>query len=159
AAKAKKLWDELAAVGEGVFLARDLVNEPPNVLHPEEFAKRAQSLKKLGGKGEDFDVAAMNKLGMNALLGVAQGSVTESRMVVMQWKGAKGKGAKADAIAFVGKGVCFDSGGLSLKTGVGMMGMKGDMGGGAAVIGLIHALASRKAKVNAVGLVGLVENM
>jgi leucyl aminopeptidase len=159
AAKAKKLWAEFGAVGEGVFLARDLVNEPPNVLYPDEFAKRAQSLKKLGVKVEVFDVPAMKKLGMNALLGVGQGSAHDSRMVVMQWNGAQGKSAKAPPLAFVGKGVCFDSGGLSLKTGAGMMGMKGDMGGGAAVIGLIHALAKRRARVNAVGLIGLVENM
>jgi leucyl aminopeptidase len=104
-------------------------------------------------------VPAMKKLGMNALLGVGQGSAHDSRMVVMQWNGAQGKSAKAPPLAFVGKGVCFDSGGLSLKTGAGMMGMKGDMGGGAAVIGLIHALAKRRARVNAVGLIGLVENM
>jgi leucyl aminopeptidase len=157
--KARKLWDDLRGVGEGVFLARDLVNEPPNVLYPEEFATRLQSLKKLGVKVEIFDVPAMKKLGMNALLGVGQGSAHESRMVVMQWNGARSKSGKAQPLAFVGKGVCFDSGGLSLKTGAGMMGMKGDMGGGAAVAGLMHALAARKARVDAVGLIGLVENM
>jgi leucyl aminopeptidase len=159
AAKARKQWDELLAVGEGVFLARDLVNEPPNVLYPEEFARRVQALKKLGVKVDVFDVPAMKKLGMNALLGVGQGSAHESRMVVMQWHGARKRSAKSAPLAFVGKGVCFDSGGLSLKTGQGMMGMKGDMGGGAAVVGLMHALAKRKARVDAVGLVGLVENM
>jgi leucyl aminopeptidase len=159
AGNAKRLWEDLSAVGDGMFMARDLVNEPPNVLYPEEFAKRVQALKKLGVKVEVFDVPAMKKLGMNALLGVGQGSVHDSRMVVMHWHGARKK-AKADPpLAFVGKGVCFDSGGLSLKTGAGMMGMKGDMGGGAAVVGLMHALAARKARVDAVGLVGLVENM
>ncbi len=158
--KARRLWDELSAVADGVFLARNLVNEPPNVLYPEEFARRAQELKKLGVKVEVFDVPAMKKLGMNALLGVGQGSEHPSRMVVMQWNGGKKqKKSKEGPLAFIGKGVCFDSGGLSLKTGQGMMGMKGDMGGGAAVIGLMHALAARDANVNAVGLVGLVENM
>jgi leucyl aminopeptidase len=118
-------------------------------------------LKKLGVKVEVFDVPAMKKLGMNALLGVGQGSTHDARMVVMQWNGAK-KSAKKDGpgpLAFIGKGVCFDSGGLSLKTGAGMMGMKGDMAGAAAVVGLMHALAKRKARVDAVGLIGLVENM
>ena len=129
AAAARKFGPMLDAVDEGIFLARDLVNEPPNVLYPDEFAKRAQALKKLGVKVEVFDVPAMKKLGMNALLGVGQGSVHESRMVVMQWNGARksAKGKDAPPLAFIGKGVCFDSGGLSLKTGAGMMGMKGDM--------------------------------
>jgi leucyl aminopeptidase len=156
---ARKLWDDADAVNEGIFVARDLVNEPPNVLYPDEAAKRALQLKKLGVKVEVFDVPAMKKLGMNALLGVGQGSTHDSRMVVMQWNGAK-KGKKDDGpLAFIGKGVCFDSGGLSLKTGAGMMGMKGDMAGAAAVVGVMHALAKRKARVNAVGLIGLVENM
>jgi leucyl aminopeptidase len=160
---ARKQWTDMSAVAEGIFIARDFVNEPANVLHPEEFAKRASALKKLGVKVEVFDVPAMKKLGMNALLGVGQGSAYEPRMVVMQWNGApKASTKKKNApgpLAFVGKGVCFDSGGLSLKTAAGMMGMKGDMGGGAAVVGLMHALAKRRARVNAVGLVGLVENM
>jgi leucyl aminopeptidase len=162
AGAARKLWADASAVAEGIFLARDLVNEPPNILHPEEVAKRSLALKKLGVKVEIFDVPAMQKLGMNALLGVGQGSAFESRMVVMHWNGAPKRSAKKDAagpLAFVGKGVCFDSGGLSLKTGAGMMGMKGDMAGAAAVVGLMHALAKRKAKVDAVGLIGLVENM
>jgi len=162
AANARKVWGGLSAVGEGMFLARDLVNEPANILYPDEFAKRTQTLKKLGVKVEVLDVPAMKKLGMNALLGVGQGSAHESRVVVMQWNGArKGSAKKPDAgpLAFIGKGVCFDSGGLSLKTAASMMGMKGDMGGGAAVVGLMHALAKRKARVNVVGLVGLVENM
>jgi leucyl aminopeptidase len=159
---ARKLWADAEAVNEGIFIARDLVNEPPNILHPEEAAKRAQALKKLGVKVEVFDVPAMKKLEMNALLGVGQGSAFESRMVVMQWNGARKGSAKKDGpgpLAFVGKGVCFDSGGLSLKTGAGMMGMKGDMAGAAAVVGVMHALAKRKARVDAVGLIGLVENM
>ena len=160
-AAAKKVWSGLAALGEGIFLARDLVNEPANVLFPIEFAARTGALKKLGVKVEVLDVAAMKKLGMNALLGVGQGSAHESRMVVMQWNGARKSGtAKGKApLAFIGKGVCFDSGGLSLKPANSMMGMKGDMGGAAAVVGLMHALAKRKAPVNAVGLIGLVENM
>jgi leucyl aminopeptidase len=135
-----------------------LVNEPPNILSPEEFARRAKAnLSKLGVKVKVLGEAEMKKLGMGALLGVGQGSERESQLVVMQWNGAR---AKNDApVAFVGKGVCFDSGGLSLKTGPGMMGMKGDMGGAAAVVGTMQALAARKARVNAVGVIGLVENM
>jgi leucyl aminopeptidase len=109
AAAAKKAWPALSAVADGIFWARDLVNEPANVLYPDEFAKRTQSLKKFGVKVETFGVPAMRKLGMNALLGVGQGSAHESRMVVMSWNGGKSKDAP---LAFVGKGVCFDSGGL-----------------------------------------------
>jgi leucyl aminopeptidase len=156
-AGAKKRWAPYEAVAAGAFLARDLINEPPNVLSPQEFAARAKTLAKLGVKVEVLGEAAMKKLGMGALLGVGQGSVRESQLVVMQWNGARGK--KEAPVAFVGKGVCFDSGGLSLKTGAGMMGMKGDMGGAAAVVGTMHALAARKARVNAVGVIGLVENM
>ena len=155
-AGARKSWGALEAVAEGMFLARDLVNEPPNILSPVEFAHRAKALGKLGVKVEVLGVAAMEKLGMGALLGVGQGSERESQLVVMQWSGGK---KKDRPVALVGKGVCFDSGGLSLKTGAGMMGMKGDMGGAAAVTGAIQALASRKARVNAVGVIGLVENM
>ena len=159
---AKKAWADLSAVGEGVFLARDLVNEPANILYPDEFARRATALKKLGVKVDVLDVPAMRRLGMNALLGVGQGSAHDSRMVVMQWNGARTKSgtkAKNGPLAFIGKGVCFDSGGLSIKPANSMMGMKGDMGGAAAVVGLMHALAKRDARVNAVGLIGLVENM
>ncbi len=156
-AEAKKAWKGMEAVAQGVFLARDLVNEPPNILYPAEFARRAVELSKIGLKVEVLGEAEMGKLGMGALLGVGQGSERESQLVVMQWNGA---GKKAGTpIAFVGKGVCFDSGGLSLKPGASMMGMKGDMGGAAAVIGTMRALALRKAKVNAVGIIGLVENM
>jgi leucyl aminopeptidase len=157
ASGARKAWEPKRAVAEGVFLARDLVNEPPNVLSPQEFANRAKALAKAGLKVEVLGEAEMKKLGMNALLGVGQGSAPESQLVVLRWNGARSK--KDQPVAFVGKGVCFDSGGLSLKTGAGMMGMKGDMGGAAAVTGTMMALATRKARVNAVGVVGLVENM
>jgi leucyl aminopeptidase len=166
AAKTRSAWADLEAVTDGMFLARDLVNEPSNILHPEEFARRASALSKLGVKVQVLGVAEMKKLGMNALLGVGQGSAFESRLVIMHWDGTKTaaktktKKAAADApVAFVGKGVCFDSGGLSLKPAGSMMGMKGDMGGAAAVTGLMYALAKRKAKVNAIGVIGLVENM
>ena len=145
------------AVGEGVILARDLVNEPPNVLGPVEFAARTQALKKLGVVVETLDVKAMQRLKMGALLAVGQGSVRPSRMVVMRWNGARVK--KAAPVAFIGKGVVFDTGGISIKPSGGMEDMKGDMGGAACVTGLMHALAKRKAKVNAVGLIGIVENM
>jgi len=156
AAAARRAWQGLDAVADGVLFARDLVNEPPNVLYPAEFARRAKSLAKLGLKVEVLGEAEMKKQGFGALLGVGQGSERESQLVVMQWNGARKKG---EPVAFVGKGVCFDSGGLSLKPGSGMMGMKGDMGGAAAVTGTMMALATRKAKVNAVGVIGLVENM
>ena len=167
ATAAKALWPEVSAVGEGIFIARDLVNEPPNVLYPDEAAKRTLALRKLGVKVDVLGIEEMRKLGMNTLLGVGQGSAFESRMVVMQWngvpKGKPGRKAKGKAdegpLAFIGKGVCFDSGGLSLKPAASMMGMKGDMAGAAAVVGLMHTLAKRKARVNAGGLIGLVENM
>jgi leucyl aminopeptidase len=154
--KARKAWASRAAVAGGVVLARDLVNEPANVLHPGEFARRASTLRKLGVKVDIFDERAMAKLEMRALLGVGQGSAHGGRMVVMRWNG----GRKGDApVAFIGKGVCFDTGGVSIKPAAGMEDMKGDMGGAACVVGLMHALAARKARVNAVGLIGIVENM
>jgi leucyl aminopeptidase len=153
---ARRAWQGLDAVADGTMLARDLVNEPPNVLYPAEFARRVKALAKLGLKVEVLGEAEMKKQGFGALLGVGQGSERESQLVVMQWNGARKRSAP---VAFVGKGVCFDSGGLSLKPGGGMMGMKGDMGGAAAVTGTMMALATRKAKVNAVGVIGLVENM
>jgi len=156
AAGARRSWKNLEAIAGGMFLARDLVNEPPNILSPQEFASRTKALSKLGVKVEVLGEAQMKKLGMGALLGVGQGSERESQLVVMQWNGGR---AKEAPIAFVGKGVCFDSGGLSLKPGASMMGMKGDMGGAAAVTGTLQALAARKARVNAVGVIGLVENM
>jgi leucyl aminopeptidase len=160
AGAARRAYAGLSAVADGIFLARDLVNEPPNILYPEEFARRVKGLTKSGLKVEVLGEAEMKKKGFGALLGVGQGSARDSQLVVMQWNGGpKGKKQKHAPIAFVGKGVCFDSGGLSLKPGSGMMGMKGDMGGAAAVTGVMLALATRKAKVNAVGVIGLVENM
>ncbi len=152
----RKTYARREAVTNGVVLARDLVNEPANVLYPEEFARRARALSRAGVDIEVLGVATMKKLGMNALLGVGQGSSRESRVVVMRWNGAK----KNDApVCFVGKGVCFDTGGISIKPSASMEDMKGDMAGAACVTGLLQALAARKAKVNAIGLVGLVENM
>jgi leucyl aminopeptidase len=157
AGAAKKAHAGLSAVADGIFFARDLVNEPPNILYPAEFARRAKAqLSKLGVKIEILGEAEMKRQGFGALLGVGQGSARESQLVVMQWNGGK-KNAKP--VALVGKGVCFDSGGLSIKVGAGMQGMKGDMAGAAAVTGTMMALATRKAKVNAVGVIGLVENM
>ncbi len=156
AAAAEKAWASTMGIADGVVLARDLVNEPANVLYPAEFARRASDLRKLGVVVEVLDVAAMRKLGMGALLGVGQGSAHESKIVVMRWNGGK---RGADPIAFIGKGVCFDSGGISIKPAQGMEDMKGDMAGAACVVGLMHALATRKAKVNAIGAIGLVENM
>ncbi len=150
------VWARYAGVFAGVELARDLVSEPPNILHPEEFARRINGLTERGLEVEVLGEADMAKLGMGALLGVGQGSVRESQLAIMRWNG----GAEGEApIAFVGKGVTFDTGGISLKPGPGMEDMKGDMGGAAAVTGLMCALATRKAKVNAIGIVGLVENM
>jgi leucyl aminopeptidase len=155
-AAARKAWRRREAVADGVVVARDLVNEPANVLYPDEFARRAQSLKKLGVAVEVLDEKAMRKLGMNALLGVAQGSRREARMVVMRWNGGRRGSAP---VAFIGKGVTFDTGGISIKPAAGMEDMKGDMAGAACVTGLMRALAARKARVNAVGVIGLVENM
>ena len=153
---AEKAWAGVGAVADGVVMARDLINEPANVLYPGEFARRASALSKLGVTVEALDVPAMRKLGMGALLGVGQGSAHDSRLVVMRWNGGK---RGADPIAFIGKGVCFDTGGISIKPAQGMEDMKGDMAGAACVVGLMHALAARKAKVNAIGAIGLVENM
>ena len=155
-AAARKAFSPENHVVDGVLLARDLVNEPPNVLFPAEFARRATQLRKLGVKVEVLDVKAMTALGMGALLGVSQGSEHDGRMVVMRWNGGK---AGEQPVAFIGKGVCFDTGGISMKPAAGMEDMKGDMGGAACVVGLMHALAARKAKVNVIGAIGLVENM
>jgi len=155
-AAARKTFAPRAHIVDGVIMARELVNEPPNVLYPVEFARRAAQLRKLGVDVEILDVKAMTKLGMGALLGVAQGSTQPGRMVVMRWNGGK-KGEQP--VAFVGKGVCFDTGGISIKGASGMEDMKGDMGGAACVVGLMHALAARKAKANVVGAIGIVENM
>ncbi len=154
--KARRVFSPMAKVADGVCLARDLVNEPANILYPVEFAARAKKLTRLGVKVEVLGEKEMAKLGMRALLGVGQGSIRASQLVVMQWMGGK----KGDApVAFIGKGVCFDTGGISLKPGGGMEDMKGDMGGAACVTGLMHALAARKASLNVVGIIGLVENM
>jgi len=144
-------------VASGVLLARDLVNEPANSLGPVEFAKKAQDLSKLGVDVDVLGGKELKRLKMNALLAVAQGSARPPRVVVMRWNGAKDKAAAP--VAFVGKGVVFDTGGISIKPALHMEDMKGDMGGAAAVVGLMHALAARKARVNAVGVIGVVENM
>ena len=156
ATAAKKAFKAREAVVDGVYLTRDVVSEPPNVIYPETLAARCKELEELGLEVEVLNEKKMAKLGMGALLGVGQGSARESFLVSMTWKG----GAKNQApVAFVGKGVTFDTGGISLKPGPGMEEMKWDMGGSGTVIGLMKALAGRKAKVNAVGVVGLVENM
>ncbi|MEP3276106.1 MAG: leucyl aminopeptidase [Stappiaceae bacterium] len=153
---AKKAFTPLLAIAEGVHLARDLVNEPANILGTIEFASEAKKLESLGVKVDILEEKDMQKLGMRALLGVSQGSVRPAKLVIMHWKGGKAKEAPA---AFVGKGVVFDTGGISIKPAGGMEDMKGDMGGAAAVTGLMKALAGRKAKANVIGVIGLVENM
>ncbi|MBO42862.1 MAG: leucyl aminopeptidase [Rhodospirillaceae bacterium] len=153
---ARRTYASLAKVADGVFFTRDLVSEPPNVLYPVTFAREVRKLTKLGVKVEVLGEAAMRKLGMGSLLGVGQGSRRESQLVVMQWKGAA---ASKQPVAFIGKGVTFDTGGISLKPGAGMGEMKWDMGGAGAVAGLMKALAGRKAQVNVIGIFGLVENM
>ncbi len=157
AAALKKALKAKTAIAEGVDLARELVNEPPNVLNPESFAKRAKALGDVGVEVEVLGEKELKKIGMRALLGVGQGSHNESQVVIMRWNGAKD--SKAQPVAFIGKGVTFDTGGISIKPAGGMEDMKGDMAGAACVTGLMHALAARKAKVNAIGVIGLVENM
>ena len=144
------------ALEEGTFFARDLVSEPGNILHPDEYSKRIKLLKKFGLKINIYDDKKLKKLGMNALLGVGQGSIRGSYLVTMEWNGSKNK---SKPLAFVGKGVCFDTGGISLKPAKFMEDMTYDMAGSATVVGLMKTLALRKAKINAVGVVGLVENM
>ncbi len=166
-AAATAAYTPLAALADGVEFTRNLVTEPANVLYPAEFAERAESLKKLGLKVEVFDKKDLEKLGFGSLLSVSWGSVREPRMVVLQWFGASGaldadgkKNKKLkDPVAFIGKGVTFDSGGISIKPAAGMEDMKWDMAGAGTVVGLMAVLAGRRAKVDAVGLVGLVENM
>ncbi|PVB63399.1 leucyl aminopeptidase [Labrenzia sp. 011] len=153
---ARKAWSTAEAIADGVILARDLVNEPANVLGPVEFAQKAEELQKLGVEVEVLGEKEMKKLKMAALLGVSQGSVRPPRLAVMRWNGGK-KGAAP--VALVGKGVVFDTGGISIKPAGGMEDMKGDMGGAAAVVGAMHAIAGRKAKANVIGVIGLVENM
>ncbi len=155
-AAARSAWPDLAAVARGVFTARDLVSEPANVLSPPVFADRIEALAELGLEIEVLGPAAMTKLGFGALLGVAQGSDKEARTVIMRWNGGSSDEAP---IAFVGKGVTFDSGGISIKPAGGMEDMKWDMAGAGTVAGLMAVLAGRRARVNAIGIVGLVENM
>jgi len=144
------------AIEIGTNYARDLVSEPPNVLYPKEYVNRLLKLKKIGIKVTVYNELKLKKLGMNSLLGVGRGSHKESFLVTLEWKGNKNKNSP---LSFVGKGVCFDTGGISLKPAKFMEEMKYDMAGSAVVAGLIQSLALRKAKVNAVGVVGLVENM
>ena len=166
-AAARRAFADLEAIAEGVFFTRDLVSEPANVIYPKSLAREARKLTKLGVKVQVLGEAEMRKLNMNALLGVSQGSDREAQLVVMRWNGApKGRGAKGGGkgktkrpVAFVGKGVTFDTGGISIKPAAHMEDMKWDMGGAGVVIGLMKALAGRKAKVDAVGVCGLVENM
>jgi len=149
------------AVCEGAMFARDLVNEPANILSPAEFARRVKAMEKTTGlKVTVLDEKALKREKMEALLAVGQGSERPTFLAIMEWKGADAKAGKASQpVAIVGKGVCFDTGGISLKPPTGMEDMKGDMAGAACVAGLMQALASRKARVNAVGIIGLVENM
>ncbi len=147
------------ALLQGVYFARDLVNEPSNILTPPEFVERLRALEAEGLKVEVLDERALKSLGMNAMLAVGQGSAQPSAAVVLRWSGAPQTEPGDGHVVFVGKGVCFDSGGISIKPSQGMEDMKGDMAGAAAVAGLMVALARRKAPVSAIGLVGLVENM
>ncbi|WPB84668.1 leucyl aminopeptidase [Sediminicoccus rosea] len=158
AAAAKTAFAPMKAVVEGVFLTRDLVSEPGNILHPAEFADRLKGLEKLGLGIEVLGPKEMKKLGFGALLGVAQGSINEPRMVVMKWNGS-GKRKMDKPLCFIGKGVTFDTGGISIKPAGGMEDMKWDMAGAGTVAGLMAALAGRKAKADVIGIVGLVENM
>lgn len=154
--RAQKLFKTHDQVAEGVHLARTLVNEPPNVLTPKEFAKRAKALETVGVEVEILTAKDMKKLGMNAFVGVGLGSANGARCVILKWNG----GEKGEApVALIGKGVTFDSGGISIKPSAGMEDMKGDMAGAAAVLGAMHALAHRKACANVVGILGCVENM
>ncbi|UMM63552.1 leucyl aminopeptidase [Aristophania vespae] len=150
-------WAEFEALSEGVYLARNLVSEPANVLYPESFRARIEALEPLGLEIDVLDRAAMASLGFGALLGVAQGSNKPPYTVIIRYQGATDKDEAP--LAFIGKGVTFDSGGISIKPAAGMEDMKTDMGGAAAVVGLMSVLARRKAKINAIGVVGLVENM
>ena len=156
--KAKAAFAPLQAVAEGVFLARELVSEPANILTPAEMAERCRRLEPLGVQVEIAGPKEMKRLGFGAMLGVAQGSANEPRMVTMRWNGAP-KGSKRRPLAFIGKGVTFDTGGISIKPAGGMEDMKWDMAGAGTVVGLMAALAGRKAKCDVIGMVGLVENM
>ena len=153
---ARSIFRSLNKIVDGMFFCRDLVSEPANVLYPKSFAARVKKLTNIGLKVEILNRARMEKLGMGALLGVAQGSANEPKLVVMQWNGGP---IRQKPAAFVGKGVTFDTGVISIKPSSGMEDMKWDMGGAGVVAGLMATLAGRKAKVNAVGVIGLVENM
>jgi len=154
--KSNKLRKNLDALLDGVFFTRDLVSEPGNILHPDEYANRLNKLKKLGLKVTIYDQRKLKQMGFNALLGVGQGSIRGSYLVTIEWKGNK---FNSKPLAFVGKGVCFDTGGISLKPAKFMEDMTYDMAGSAVVVGLMKNFALRKSKINAVGVVGLVENM
>ena len=156
--KRSKLYikKKFKALRSGITLTKDLVSEPGNILHPDEYVNRLKKLGLIGLKVTIFDKKKLKKMGMNALLGVGQGSLKGSYLAVLEWKGS---GSKQKPLAFVGKGVCFDTGGISLKPAKFMEDMTYDMAGSAVVVGLMKTLALRKAKVNAVGVVGLVENM
>lgn len=153
---ASTTYETVASVAGGVYLARDLVNEPGNVIYPATMAAKALELEALGVTVEVLDVEAMQALGMNALIGVGQGSVHPPRLVVLQWNGAS---ADVPPVAFVGKGITFDSGGISLKPSANMGAMKGDMGGAAAVLGAMYAVAHRQARANVIGILALAENL
>jgi len=155
--KIEKKYKYYHAIKEGVFLTRDLVSEPPNVLNPKAYVREIKKLSKLGLKIKAYGEKELKKLGLNALLGVGQGSSNETYLVSIEWNGKKKPNQKP--LAFVGKGVCFDTGGISLKPPKFMEEMKYDMAGSAVVVGLLKSLALRKAKVNVIGIVGLVENM
>ncbi len=157
-AAARKAAAPLDHTADAIFFARDLISEPPNVIYPETMAERCKRLTAVGIKVEVMDEKLLAKLGFNTLLGVGQGSVRPSRVVIMQWNGAP-KAKDKRPIAFCGKGVTFDTGGISIKPAAGMEDMKWDMAGSAAVVGLMETLAARRAKVNAIGAIGLVENM
>ena len=154
--KIEKDYNYYNAIKEGVFIARDLVSEPPNVLTPKAYVQEIRKLSKLGLKIKIYNEKELKKLGLNALIGVGQGSINESYLAVIEWNGSK---SKNKPLAFVGKGVCFDTGGISLKPARFMEEMKYDMAGSAVVVGLLKSFALRKAKINAVGVLGLVENM
>ncbi len=152
-----QIWQDLSAVADGVSLTRELVSEPANVIYPESFVARCEELQSMGVEFTVLGQEEMEKLGMGALLGVSQGSVRPPRMLAMRWDGTNG--AQKKPLALVGKGVTFDTGGISLKPPGGMEDMKWDMGGAGAVAGTMKALAGRKAKAHVVGICGLVENM
>lgn len=155
---AAQAYAPLEKLEDGIFLTRTLVTEPPNIIYPASLAEQCKTLAKLGVTVEVLGEEEMYRLSMGALLGVGQGSARESQLVVMRWNGL-GARSKSGPVAFVGKGVTFDTGGISIKPAAGMDEMKWDMGGAGTVIGLMKTLAGRKARVNAVGIVGLVENM